>query len=543
MKKFLKLMAPAIAVAMAACACSAPSGSSSVSSSDASSGSDVSDSSINESTKTDDTEMDFTVNLKDFDTASIVAGSSLHDPSIYQDGDTYYIFGSHMTAAKSTDLLKWVSIGDGYKNFNPVYGNLFMSEDVFRYAGKKTSVVPTDDGNCHFWAPDIIYNEAMGCYTLYYCASSTWNASTLGFATSEKINGPYEWAGDLIYSGLTTSTIGETDVYDYVSEDYAASHYMRADGSYNFDRCPNALDPSIFYDEDGKLWMVYGSWSGGIFLLELDPETGKVIHPEADEENHVDPYFGKWLLGGYHHSIEAPYILYDKEAGYYYLYVSYGGLTREGGYQIRCYRSEKVDGPYVDMNGDGETCANNTNHWPYGLKLSGNYMLPSLKVADMATGHNSAFIDDNTGRRYLVYHTRFDNGSEMFFDRAKQYCLNKEAWPCALPYEEIGEAVIDGKYDTAAVVGKYYMINQGLQIDAVIAQPEIIYLLEDGSAVCEDKTGSWTLEEGTNYMTLTIGDKTYSGVFAEQQDLAKKDVFVFTAVGANESVWGVRYLD
>jgi len=37
---------------------------------------------------------------------------------------------------------------------------------------------------------------------------------------------------------------------------------------------PNAVDPHVFFDVDGDLWMVYGSYSGGIFILEMDPETG-----------------------------------------------------------------------------------------------------------------------------------------------------------------------------------------------------------------------------------------------------------------------------
>ena len=45
------------------------------------------------------------------------------------------------------------------------------------------------------------------------------------------------------------------------------------------------------------MWMVYGSWSGGIFLIEIDEETGYPIYPEADEENLVDSYYGKKLLG------------------------------------------------------------------------------------------------------------------------------------------------------------------------------------------------------------------------------------------------------
>ena len=40
------------------------------------------------------------------------------------------------------------------------------------------------------------------------------------------------------------------------------------------ERWPHTIDPSVFFDEEGKLWLCYGSWSGGIWMLELDEETG-----------------------------------------------------------------------------------------------------------------------------------------------------------------------------------------------------------------------------------------------------------------------------
>ena len=36
--------------------------------------------------------------------------ASVHDPSIIKAGDTYYVFGSHLAAAKSMDLRDWRSI-------------------------------------------------------------------------------------------------------------------------------------------------------------------------------------------------------------------------------------------------------------------------------------------------------------------------------------------------------------------------------------------------------------------------------------------------
>ncbi|MCI9334188.1 MAG: hypothetical protein HFI98_05455 [Lachnospiraceae bacterium] len=96
-------------------------------------------------------------------------------------------------------------------------------------------------------------------------------------------------------------------------------------------------------------------------------------------------------LSGGHNSIEGPYIQYDADSGYYYLYVSYGGLERTGGYQIRVFRSKTPDGEYTDMNGSFPSLG--CDHSKYGLKLSGNYYMPGCKYAYMATGGQSAFRD------------------------------------------------------------------------------------------------------------------------------------------------------
>ena len=276
---------------------------------------------------------------KDFPTGTLPARVAVHDPSIIAADGKYYIFGTHMTAAVSEDLRTWKMVCSGYNPYGKVWGDIFSEDShVFDYAGSGKSVIPTDDGGYHVWAPDVIYNPVMGKYMMYYCTSSTWNASNLCFALSDTIEGPYVWQGALIYSGFNTTTIQATDVAKYADEEWIRRHYLNGDGSYNFNSFPNALDPAVFFDAENRLWMVYGSWSGGIFILELDPATGLVIHPEADPDRDVDPYFGRKLMGGRHQSIEGPYILPDPQSGWYYLFVSYGGLNAHGGYQIRVFR-------------------------------------------------------------------------------------------------------------------------------------------------------------------------------------------------------------
>ncbi len=491
--------------------------------------------------------MDFTPDPDSHEKSTYSANISVHDPSVIKCNDTYYIVGSHMTMAHSDNLRTWAYDGNGYSSTNKVFGDLFADEnnEVFYFTGKKDSVVPTDDKRCHLWAPDIIYNEKNGCYYMYYCTSSTWNASSLEFATSTDINGRYTYGGTILSSGFTRYTFDKTNVSEYADESYIKKNYLKPDGTYNFNLWPNALDPAVFYDKDGRMWMVYGSWSGGIFILEIDEETGMAIHPEADPENDVDAYFGKKLMGGGHKSIEGPYIIYDPDSDYYYLFVSYGELTAEGGYQIRVFRSRKPDGEYEDMNGQRPLYKDN-DHSPFGLKLSGNYDLPSLSAAYRATGHNSAMIDTD-GRKYIVCHTRFEGQGEAHEPRVKQYFLNKEGWPVMLPYITDSEQISKTGYRTDEISGRYYFIDQGTGIGPDIAEPSIMYLDDAGTTYKKSSegleiTGSYTVEEGSPYVTFEYEGVKYSGVFCKQKDEAGKEVMVFTAAGANACIWGVKYL-
>jgi hypothetical protein len=126
-------------------------------------------------------------------------------------------------------------------------------------------------------------------------------------------------------------------------------------------RWPHTIDPSAFYDEQGKLWLVYGSWSGGIWMLELDEETGLRDYDVTYAENSTsDPYFGKKISGGYYSSGEASYIEYI--GGYYFLFVTNGQLVESG-----IQRSQQLVIVVVDADGtilvelDGRQLARSVN--------------------------------------------------------------------------------------------------------------------------------------------------------------------------------------
>ena len=135
----------------------------------------------------------------------------------------------------------------------------------------------------------------------------------------------------------------------------------------------------------------------------------------------------------------------------------------------------------------------------------------------------------------------FDNGSEMHSPRVHQFIVNEDGWPCMLPYQTQGETVSKTGYSKEEIAGRYYFIDQGTAINAEIAEPEILYLNENGTAVTESTSGTWKMKDGTCYMTLSLGDRIYKGVFCAMDDEAGTPVMTFSAVGYNESVWGVKY--
>lgn len=496
---------------------------------------------------------------------------SVHDPSIVKDKDngTYYVFGSHLATAKSDDLVNWTAISTDYQNAsnNPVYGNVVENfAESFQWAGYNDG--DCAGGNLAVWAPDVFWDEAYewkdgskGAYLMYYSASSTWRRSCIGYAASKTIEGPYAYVDTILYSGMTTNGavdgnstrntkwdntyLNLKELTDKTSAnggiDGVNEKWFKADGSYNTDYAPNAIDPTIIRSEDGGLHMVYGSWSGGLFVLPLDEKTGAPIYPGKDSTdtvsgNYTDRYFGTHIAGGNHQSGEGAYIEYDRESGYYYLYETYGGLTRTGGYNMRMFRSKNVTGPYVDAAGR-QARDNGADNDSYGIKLIGNYQFYNQR-GYCAAGHNSTLIDSE-GSRYLVSHQRFNEGTEYHEVRVRQQFLNKDGWPVTAVYENRSETITT--YTKSQVVGSYEFVNHGTATSGDMLPTQTIELTSDGT-VTGDLTGTWkktNSNKGYNYITITTDKAVYQGVFFQQTNDNGAKVMTFTAIGNNnESVWG-----
>ena len=548
-------------------------------------------------------------------TQTITGRIAVHDPSIVMDvtgsnanNPLYYIYGSHLGRAKTYatgNYQIWNTFKTGEENagtvnslFADVNGKLVNFKDAYstqlvkkvkNYKGEEVDF-PNFDAHAWQakgnnvkgmqWAPDIIYNKTMKKWCMYMSLNGDNWCSTIVCFISDDLEGPWIYQGPVVCSGFSGRYAhnGFAASGDWKNTDLAiATGCTSLPQQYNTDEWspygPNCIDPCVFYDDDDNLWMSYGSWFAGIFMIKLDKENGLRDYTNtypyqvkgvtttagaADANATSDPYFGKKIAGGWGVSGEASYI--QKVGKYYYLFMSYGGLTAAGGYQIRVFRSEKPDGPYKDCltsTGIGAvydkprvnfgTDANRDE----GVKLFGNYQWETMPNAELAQGHNSAIVD-HKGRALIVYHTRFLNRSEEHEVRVHQLFVNQDGWLVAAPYEFSGETYTDNDiatqqlYDATEVEGDYQIIAHPYRQNTAAMdyeKPVTIHLNADGS-ISGEYTGKWELVSGTSYINLTLkgvatanAEVKFKGVLTEQTiDYTNIKALCFTALSSSDGL-------
>ncbi len=465
-----------------------------------------------------------------------VKAFTCHDPSIIKGNDgKYYIVGTHITGGTSDDLIHWTED----KNIRTRFST--ETRNKIREWNKDSG-----DWYGYLWAPDVVFNPVMGKYCYYLSANGDDWKSNIVMLTSDSPTGPFEYAGSVVYGGFTDADVAKTDVPKVLGTDKLPDRYIR-NGIANRkwgDKWPNCIDPCVFFDEDDRLWMTYGSWSGGIFMLKLDERTGLRDYTVKYENNdHSDAYFGKKIAGGCYVSGEGSYI--QKIGDWYWLFISYGNLEAKGGYNIRVFRSKTPDGDYRDELGNSplyDSYVLNYNQ-DVGVRLFGGYKWRSFAQGQVAQGHNSALVDDD-GRAYIVYHSRTTDGSEGHTVKIHQLFLNREGWLVAAPYYFAGEELTPN-VDTTDFAGDYEIIIHRLNLNYKgldTNNPEFVTLNADGT-VTGAYEGSWKIEG--KYITIDMLGDTYSGVVLKQcVENSDLETWVFTALGNSSqiTVWGSKTL-
>ncbi|MDT8719147.1 arabinan endo-1,5-alpha-L-arabinosidase [Clostridium sp. 19966] len=403
-----------------------------------------------------------------------------HDPSIFKDGDTYYVF--------STDARIGGSVAPGIE--------VRKSKDMinWQYVGQALKGVPAEaeewTGAQGLWAPDV--TKIGEYYYLYYAASSFGkNTSYIGLERSKSIEGPWEDMGCVV----------KTEEGDNM----------------------NAIDPNIVFDDEGSLWLSYGSFWTGIYILKLDKNTGK---PEDKEDKGKNIASRSSSVSG---AVEGPYIIYNDKQKKYYLFESYDSLAKD--YNVRVGRADKIDGPYVDIEGNDLT---DTTIDPNKV---GNKILGGYKFADtvgwMAPGHNSVLKDGED--YYIFHHARVENEVNWFYLNVRKIVWSEDGWPMVSTERYAGEK--EEKIDKALVPGKWDVIILKKDDNGIISSKE--YDLKKNGRV---NGGTWELS-GDNSLTIKLSDKkedTYKCKILPAWDYENnRRTIVFTGINKNGlAIWG-----
>ena len=302
--------------------------------------------------------------------AAALQGAGSHDPgTIVKEGGKYWMFttGDGIYAAYSTDLIKWT----------PGPRTIFPKGT---WPAWIDAAVPGFVGN--FWAPECFYMN--GKYYMYYsCSTFGSPRSAIGVATSPTLDpasATYKWT-DL---GQVAASTVSTNV--------------------------NAIDPAILKNSDGRLWMYYGSFNGGLGVLELNPSTGlkKVGASTLRVAGNTVSGTRDW---------EAAYVV--KDNGYFYFYAN-RGLCCKGSsstYKIVVGRSSSPTGPFLDRSGvdlAGTTGTAGT----LVLGTSGRYIGP---------GHFGLLRDNGANIVSMHYYDGTDNGAPKLDLASLRY--DGSSWP------------------------------------------------------------------------------------------------------------------
>ena len=282
----------------------------------------------------------------------------VHDPTLIRQGATWYYItgdvgflppGQYLPISCSPDQISWKPCGH-------IFDTL---------PGWIHSAVPRAKD---LWAPDISYFS--GAYHVYYAASRLGSQhSAIGLVTNTTLD-PSDPAYRWVDQGIVLSS-------------------QRGDDF-------NAIDPGIFINGDGRVWLTYGSYWSGIKQREIDPASGKLL------ASNRTIYALASRLNVPEHSLEGASML--RHNGFYYLFASIGlcceAHIERDTYQQVVGRARSPHGPFVAQAG-------------VSMRRGGGNILLETTGDWLAPGGGSVYLDKQSGNAFLSFHAlkRSENGT------------------------------------------------------------------------------------------------------------------------------------
>ncbi|HEX4811124.1 MAG TPA: family 43 glycosylhydrolase [Nonomuraea sp.] len=267
------------------------------------------------------------------------------DPAVVRGLDGYwYSYGTsdplrqgegrhhRLPIARSSDLVEWTYVGDA-----------FGADNLPPYADPSTLL----------WAPEVRYLD--GRYVMYFTVTNT--AST-----------PHQWDFSI---GVATAPT-PTGPWTHQAAPVVAP---RPSG----DSYWNTIDPAQFTDVDGRKYLYFGGFFGGLWVTELTPDGLRAVGQPTQVA--IDNKF------------EGSYVV--RRDGHYYLLASSANCCAgpTTGYSVLAGRATSPRGPFVDREGQ-PLLASRAGGTPV-LDQNGNRWI--------GTGHH-AQLTDLSGQDWMLYH-------------------------------------------------------------------------------------------------------------------------------------------
>ena len=541
-----------------------------------------------------------------------------HDPKLFQDEDgTYYVYSTDaaiggagqkgLQIRTSTDLVHWQSLGKSAIQRK-------WDKDWLKWTNFTTA-------NASTWAPTVI--KQNGLYYLIHGIivdgrSQGHPDASIAMAISSSPTGPFypasqaaskdKKAGEVLeqlgvtykqstvvrYAWFDRSfddddpSIADNYCYNLANYDTHAAQEADVAGSWSYGF--GGIDPEFVMDvATGKLveydiagrtcyGLTYGSWKGGIALMYLDAVSLKPVNPADGAEldapaDTVEGAFGVAIAGGFGAAYEGAQVIYNSDTGYYYCFVSMGGLDWD--YRVGVGRAKEVTGPSFDGSGksmylDPMTAS---NYHAIGSKIIGSHAL-SGEYSFRCQGGQS-ILRSNDGKILFACHARtnFLMGW-FFFLQVHQLFFTDDGWPVLNQneyYEDknVTEALaalkatdVAGNYDVVLTVrgtavepvaslGIFGAGDNKLSVnktDAVPTESKLVTLTADGK-VTGAYTGSWALAaDGYSFTATLDGVGSFRGYALGAVDWARKKgkgrrtitVTAFDGEKTGEYLWGNR---
>ena len=365
--------------------------------------------------------------------------SNVHDPSVVLAEDGYYYMyqtdasygnahteGGHFHGRRSKNLVDWEYLGGTMQSL-PDWVIPKLNE-IRQEMGLSEVTPNTDDFG--YWAPCVrkVRNDLYRMYYSIVCPGTldgdgTW--SERAFIGLMENDNPANNDGWVDKGYVITNASDKGLNYNVAADNWANCYYKW-----------NAIDPSYIITEDGKHYLVYGSWHSGIALVELDGETGKVKaelpNPWGDSDDIAA--YGKLIatreMGNRWQASEGPEVIYHD--GYYYLFLAYDALDIP--YNTRVARAANIEGPYLGMDGTDVTNSGGdilpvVTH-PY--KFSSGYGWVGIS--------HCCVFDDGNGNWFFASQGRFPANvggnaysNAIMMGHVRSIRWTKEGWPLVMP--------------------------------------------------------------------------------------------------------------